>query len=356
MRDRLHSSKWDFAAAVGCGTAEGGAGDTAVRSSAWSPIFESDDCDRMREYVAGFFCDFSLEHTGYATQHLLRHRHARFGAFHVHEFQHIRASGELRLEAPELPGLYLLELNLAGGSVLCQDHREVPFEAGHLYVINADQLHRKRWRSDNWQIIVGIEQALLEDTVAQMIGRPLRAALRFEPEPMPINRWTAGLARTVALIYADLDGGGLGLARRRAARTAERLLVELLIEAFPNNYSHLLGREASAVMPGYLKRVVEFVHDNADDLIGPDDMATVAGVSLRTLYDGFRRHCGVAPMAYLRLVRLDLAREILVTRARTGARVTQVALDCGFNHLGKFARAYCDRFGELPSETLRRHG
>ena len=50
--------------------------------------------------------------------------------------------------------------------------------------------------------------------------------------------------------------------------------------------------------------------------------------------------------------RLEFARQMLIAGAPAGIQVTQVAMDCGFNHLGKFARAYRDRFGEPPSETF----
>jgi transcriptional regulator GlxA family with amidase domain len=35
--------------------------------------------------------------------------------------------------------------------------------------------------------------------------------------------------------------------------------------------------------------------------------------------------------------------------------VSSIALDWGFWHFGEFSRAYRACFGELPSETLRRH-
>jgi AraC-like DNA-binding protein len=329
-------------------------GDAAPPPSAWGPVFESDDCDRMREYVSGFFCDFALEQIGRARHHLIRHRQARFGSLRVHEFEHMQTAGELRLSAPALPGLCLFELNLAGGAILCDDQRDVPFGAGQFCVVNADEPHRKRWHASNRRIILGVEQALLEQHAAEMIGRTLRTPLRFGRQPRPIDRSTAALAMSVGLICADLDGGA-GLAGRRAVSSAERLFVELLIDTVPNSYSRFIERQAPAVRPGYLKRVIDFVHENADDAIGPVEMAGVAGVSARTLYDAFRRHCGVSPMAYLRSVRLESARDALAARARAGASVTEVALDCGFSHVGKFARAYRKRYGELPSVTLRRH-
>lgn len=41
-------------------------------------------------------------------------------------------------------------------------------------------------------------------------------------------------------------------------------------------------------------------------------------------------------------------------RPAPGATVTNVAMDCGFSHLGRFSCDYCRHFGESPSETLRR--
>ena len=56
-------------------------------------------------------------------------------------------------------------------------------------------------------------------------------------------------------------------------------------------------------------------------------------------------------MTYLKNVRLDLARMDLKNKNNT--TVTEIAMNCGFNHLSKFSIKYKERFGELPSETLR---
>jgi transcriptional regulator GlxA family with amidase domain len=62
-------------------------------------------------------------------------------------------------------------------------------------------------------------------------------------------------------------------------------------------------------------------------------------------------------MTYLKSFRLDKARQALqsgeVGGAAGAAGVTKVALDNGFSHLGRFARSYHARFGELPSATAR---
>jgi AraC-like DNA-binding protein len=48
---------------------------------------------------------------------------------------------------------------------------------------------------------------------------------------------------------------------------------------------------------------------------------------------------------------LDAAREALIS-GRGQISVSEVALEHLFHHLGRFAAAYRQRFGESPSETL----
>ena len=59
-------------------------------------------------------------------------------------------------------------------------------------------------------------------------------------------------------------------------------------------------------------------------------------------------------MAYLRIIRLELARAELAKAGLQGGSVATVANAFGFGHLGRFARDYEALFGELPSHTLYR--
>jgi transcriptional regulator GlxA family with amidase domain len=58
-------------------------------------------------------------------------------------------------------------------------------------------------------------------------------------------------------------------------------------------------------------------------------------------------------MRYLRNVRLARVREAL-TRADRSGSVTEIAVEWGFAHLGRFAAEYRAHFGESPADTLRR--
>ena len=82
------------------------------------------------------------------------------------------------------------------------------------------------------------------------------------------------------------------------------------------------------------------------------ELATRAGVSPRTVERAFLR-TGGTPLEYLRGVRLELARRMLV-QPGPGLTVAEAATAVGFTHLGRFATEYRRHFGELPSQTLVR--
>jgi transcriptional regulator GlxA family with amidase domain len=82
------------------------------------------------------------------------------------------------------------------------------------------------------------------------------------------------------------------------------------------------------------------------------DLAEAVGVPVRTLCDGFLRFRDTSPMQHLRQIRLERARETILTTS-SDVRIASIALDCGFTHFGRFAQAYKERFGESPSRTVR---
>jgi AraC family ethanolamine operon transcriptional activator len=85
------------------------------------------------------------------------------------------------------------------------------------------------------------------------------------------------------------------------------------------------------------------------------DVCTAFRVPLRTLQRAFHKEVGIGPMAFLAKKRLATARSILLRTSLDETTVTQVAMNCGFWELGRFAVAYRRMFGESPSDTLARH-
>ena len=99
----------------------------------------------------------------------------------------------------------------------------------------------------------------------------------------------------------------------------------------------------------------EFVLRNAGYPIAVLDLCAALRVSRRTLHTAFTVITGQSPVAYLRSIRLGQVRKLLRTTAASQMTIASAAARCGFIHLGNFASDYRQLFGELPSQSLRRH-
>jgi transcriptional regulator GlxA family with amidase domain len=123
----------------------------------------------------------------------------------------------------------------------------------------------------------------------------------------------------------------------------------------PNSHSEQLHARPVAAEPRHLRQVADHLASHALEPVTLTDLATLTGMSVRSIQAGFRRWRGCTPMEFLRARRFEHARQRLLGRAGNPASsVTLVAMECGFGHLGRFSIDYRARFGESPKETRRR--
>jgi len=80
-------------------------------------------------------------------------------------------------------------------------------------------------------------------------------------------------------------------------------------------------------------------------------LCQVAGVGARCLQKTFESRRGMSPMRFVTERRLSAAYHRL-SHAAPNAGVTGIALELGFDHLGRFAQMYRQVIGESPSQTL----
>jgi AraC-like DNA-binding protein len=107
-------------------------------------------------------------------------------------------------------------------------------------------------------------------------------------------------------------------------------------------------------VPRYVRVAQDYIHAHLGEPLPMAALTEQTGVSVSTLTRAFRHHHGMGPIAYVRRQRLLRARSELLRAEAVPGIVTRVALGCGFAHLSRFAGAYLEMFGELPSETLVR--
>lgn len=106
-------------------------------------------------------------------------------------------------------------------------------------------------------------------------------------------------------------------------------------------------------LPRGVRRALDAMRASAGRDWSVAELAGVAGLSSRTLQRQFGMFLGKTPRAALRDVKFESARRELL-QGLPDAKVMDVALRCGFPHCGRFSVEYRRRFGETPSQTLKR--
>ncbi|MFD0510441.1 helix-turn-helix transcriptional regulator [Streptomyces aureus] len=120
-----------------------------------------------------------------------------------------------------------------------------------------------------------------------------------------------------------------------------------LLMAQPSNYTPALLGEQPRVAPPAVRRAMEIIEGHAAEPLTVAEIAECAGVGVRALQEGFRRHLDTTPLAYLREVRLDRVRKELLTSDPGVTTVTAVASRWGFLHPGRFSSRTASSSGSL---------
>ncbi len=209
------------------------------------------------------------------------------------------------------------------------------------------------WSAGCTQLCLMAPRSLLDAELSELLGRSIHTPLEFDFRmdlATPAGRSWLGVLRVVAREFDD--GPGLA-AHPTAGRHLKRLLVDGLLLGHRHNYSEALDT-GTAAPRGAIAKAVDLLEDRPDEAWSSSVLAREVHLSVRSLQEGFKRHVGTPPMAYLRRVRLHRVRDDLESAVPGSTTVESIAARWGIVHMGRFAAAYRTTFGEPPSATLRR--
>jgi AraC-like DNA-binding protein len=264
-------------------------------------------------------------------------------------FSRLRYGAQVRIEPGRLDDFYLIQMPLAGHARIDSGNERIDSTPLLAAVLGPTETTAMAWSADSDQLMVRIERGLVERAVEAQFGlaqrQPVRFALGF--------RWHDCAAWRCLLHYLNQCAESESDFNRHALLVGniEQLVVTTLLGAQPHNFSDARVAPCTTVLPRHVRKVEQYLREHVSEPICADQLALLAGVSLRSLYAGFKQYCGVSPMHYLRNLRLERARESL--RADPDASIATVAMHWGFTHLGRFSYEYKQRFGESPSAGRR---
>jgi AraC-like DNA-binding protein len=332
-----------------------------------SLVFSSRDFDAVRAGVARIFKPHLLRLHGASADLEARMYHLRQGNASINRLEY---GAEVEIDPNRLDDFFLVQIPVAGRASIACGNRRFESTAQAASLVSPTLPLHMRWHAGNAQVCVRFERRMVEQHCAAHLGHALDAPLEFEPElrlDTPSGHYFLRLVRLfaeelTAARCADgcrLDPRGTRhpLADDRVAEHFSAALLNALIYGQPSNISAALAHTQLAPAPHFVRRAEDYIRSHYAETLTVETLARAAGVSVRTLFSGFRDFRQITPMAYLKTVRLEKAHAALQSGDVDGsAGVTRIALDAGFSHLGRFAQAYRARFGELPSATVRVKG
>lgn len=254
--------------------------------------------------------------------------------------------GEAEVTALAPMEYYTLQLILGGAMDIVTDVGKHQAGPGQACVVSPSERLRLRFAPGTVQVAAKLPRAVVEQAYSRLGAQPA-GDLVFELEVPGTSPWP-GLLRLAVTTVDRFDTGilppGVGL-------ELERTLVTALLLAQPHDHVRTMFRGGGA--RGYRAAGIAAEALTADPATPatPAELARTAGVSLRTLQEGFRSRFGTTVTGYQRDLRLERAHRMLSAAEETRS-VADIALTCGFLHFGRFARDYRLRYGITPSSTL----
>lgn len=313
-------------------------------------LFETRDADEACDRVARVFRPHRLDCLTPAQDLAARQHVARLGKLAL---SYITYGADVEIDAGKMSTFFLIHLVPSGRCEINIGHRSLIGSANVGSVTSATMALRMRWSADCAHLVLKVERAALERHLSDLLGEEIMRPIEFEPELMIDTGFGASFHRCINFIAAELDCAESLVTSPLGVARVEQMLMTALLEAQPNSYSAALAKHASPAVPRHVMRAEEWIRAHPEQPLSIGDLVAVSGVSARTLFEGFRAFRGVTPMALLQMVRLEKAHADLRTAA-FGETIAAIAFKWGFVNLGRFARDYRRRFGELPSETLRK--
>lgn len=311
-------------------------------------VVSTPDLDQAREQVARIFCPHRLQLGHNAIPLDTRHHVAPLGELFLNYVQY---GAEVVIDPGCLGRFYLLQIPLRGSAQIQWGKQAFTADAECASLISPNQPLTMRWADATPHIIVKLDTEVVLRHWEALIGEAAGSRpLEFDAALPTRHGAGASVKHLVDFLVQELSCGRTPLTTPFLVQ-AEAGLIHTLLGQLPHSQTQRLLPRPPDLSPRAIRRAKEYIEAHLREAISVNHIAVASGLCVRSLQTSFLQHTGYSPMAFLREQRLQAVHEQLV-QASPGTTVTQVALQYGFCHLGRFAQSYARKFGQTPHATL----
>ncbi|SHH20989.1 helix-turn-helix domain-containing protein [Ferrimonas marina] len=215
-------------------------------------------------------------------------------------------------------------------------HRDFTFHQGDVVITPAETESGWRWHARSQVIVITLAPEKLQRFAAQELQLVLAPGqlkdVPCQPDP-------------------ELVACGQQLITAMGQRLGSELMFESLARVFLtqllDRYGRVLQRgEQRHFSQAQLQRVLNFLQQHYADKITVEQMAQQAAFSTYHFARAFKRVMGLSPYLYLQQLRIEQAKQKLLTQSDS---LLVIAQACGFANQAHFSRVFKQLTGESPS-------
>lgn len=252
-------------------------------------------------------------------------------------------------------GIHLLIPFASGFSYSGADGKWRHLSRNEAVICSPRQRYGLKWPTRSRALAIRIHETAIDAFLAKTGSPPRAGQIRFAPIMRLDNVEGTAFMTLVEALLKDLNSPRSLFSAGITSDNWTILIVAALANTQENNLDLLAHSSVDQTAPGFVHDALEYINANlGDGQVGRDEVVTAAGVPARTLHYWFNKLFGMGPVAYARDLRLRNVRDDLVGETSKCQPIGDIAARWGFYDGSAFANFYRARFGELPSETVRR--
>ena len=262
-----------------------------------------------------------------------------------------RASAPVRYRKVPIFGPRLI-VAAQGRKVASFPSGELVYDANHyLVVTGGTQLEGRVVEATPEKPYLALCIALAPETVA----RTLLALSDAAPVEGPAQPAVPGLPAFVSPLDGPVASGVVRLLHALEDPLERRVVAPLVLDEL---VFRLLRSEAAAFVRGAVREgdaniqeAMRYMRENATRALSVEQVARHVGMSGSHFAHRFSAVARVSPMRFLKQLRLDAARELMLGQS---VRASDAAVRVGYESPSHFTRDFKQAFGSAPAEYVRR--
>ncbi len=214
-------------------------------------------------------------------------------------------------------------------------------QAGSINIHSAGSMASCRWSEAISFVRLDVPSQLIEhvaaqaDTHARISQELINIAHTHDAKIIQISQW----------LLDEQNNGGAG--GKLYVDSLLNLLALHLLRTYTTQFHE--ARSPNRLTQPQIARAIEYMHTHLDQDISLEVLAQIVNVSPSHLHRLFKQATGMAPHQYLISLRVNRAKELLLTRRFS---VNQVAAEVGFADQSHLHRHFKRAFGVTPKKVI----